>query len=426
MGIATTSAAAVADGDSESATLLIPKTSSTNPQKIPKDNFNMAYIIYFTLGAGYLLPWNAFITAVDYFSYIYPDVSVDRVFAVVYMLIGLMSLLFIVAFAHKSNSFVRINVGMVLFVIALLTVPLMDVWYIKGRVGVYVGYYVTVAVLGLCGVADGLVQGSVVGNAGELPERYMQAVVAGTAASGVLVSVLRVLTKAIYSQDVHGLRQSANLYFIVSIVVMLLNIIFYNVAHRLPVIKYYSDLKTQAVNEEKEEKGDLTGKLWRSTLWDVIGKVKWCGCGILIIYVVTLSIFPGSVTEDVSSAILKDWYPIILIAGYNVFDLIGKSLTPLYLLENAKVAIGASFARLLFLPLFYGCLHGPQIFRTEIPVTVLTCLLGLTNGYFTCVLMILTPRTVQLQHAETAGIVLVLYLVVGLAIGSVVSWFWVI
>ncbi|CAA2958224.1 equilibrative nucleotide transporter 1 [Olea europaea subsp. europaea] len=426
MGIATTSAAAVADGDSESATLLIPKTSSTNPRKIPKDNFNMAYIIYFTLGAGYLLPWNAFITAVDYFSYIYPDVSVDRVFAVVYMLIGLMSLLFIVAFAHKSNSFVRINVGMVLFVIALLTVPLMDVWYIKGRVGVYVGYYVTVAVLGLCGVADGLVQGSVVGNAGELPERYMQAVVAGTAASGVLVSVLRVLTKAIYSQDVHGLRQSANLYFIVSIVVMLLNIIFYNVAHRLPVIKYYSDLKTQAVNEEKEEKGDLTGKLWRSTLWDVIGKVKWCGCGILIIYVVTLSIFPGSVTEDVSSAILKDWYPIILIAGYNVFDLIGKSLTPLYLLENAKVAIGASFARLLFLPLFYGCLHGPQIFRTEIPVTVLTCLLGLTNGYFTCVLMILTPRTVQLQHAETAGIVLVLYLVVGLAIGSVVSWFWVI
>ncbi|CAI9761756.1 unnamed protein product [Fraxinus pennsylvanica] len=400
MGIDTTAAVAAAvDGDSESASLLIPKSSSTNPQKIPKDSFNMAYIIYFTLGAGYLLPWNAFITAVDYFSYLYPDVSVDRVFSIVYMLIGLTSLLFIVSFAHKSNSFVRINVGMVLFVIALLVVPLMDVWYIKGRVGVYGGFYMTVTLVGLCGVADGLVQGGVVGNAGELPERYMQAVVAGTAASGVLVSVLRVLTKAIYPQDARGLRQSANLYFIVSIV---------------------------AVNEEKEEKGDLTGKLWRSTLWDIVGTVKWYGFGIMIIYVVTLSIFPGSVTEDVSSEILKDWYPIILVAGYNVFDLIGKSSTPLYLIENAKVAIGASFARLLFLPLFYGCLHGPEIFRTEIPVTVLTCLLGLTNGYFTCVLMILTPKTVQLQHAETAGIVLVLYLVVGLAIGSVLSWFWVI
>ncbi|KAL0357937.1 UNVERIFIED_CONTAM: Equilibrative nucleotide transporter 1 [Sesamum calycinum] len=322
MGITT---AAAADGDSESATLLIPKAA--NPDKIPKDSFHLAYVIYFTLGAGYLLPWNAFITAVDYFTYLYPDVSVDRVFAIVYMLVGLTSLLFIVAFAHKSNSFVRINVGYVLFLLAIVAVPLMDLWYVKGRVGVYGGYYVTVGLVGLCGVADGLVQGGVVGNAGELPERYMQAVVAGTAASGVLVSVLRVLTKAIYPQDTSGLRRSANLYFIVSVVVMLLNIVFYNVAHRLPVIKYYNDLKSLAVNEEKEQKGELTGKLWRSTLLEIVGAVKWYGAGISIIYVVTLSIFPGSVTEDVHSDTLKDWYPIILIAGYNVFDLIGKSLT---------------------------------------------------------------------------------------------------
>ncbi|KAK4488837.1 hypothetical protein RD792_004627 [Penstemon davidsonii] len=409
----------IPDGDSESDTLLIPNN------EIPKDSFHLAYIIYFTLGAGYLIPWNAFITAVDYFSYLYPDASVDRVFAVVYMIVGLVSLLFIIAFAHKTNSFVRINVGYLLFLVALVAVPLMDSFYVKGRVGVYGGYYVTIGVVGLCGVADGLVQGGVVGNAGELPQKYMQAVVAGTAASGVLVSLLRVFTKAVYPQNTHGLRQSANLYFIVSIVVMLLNIIFYNVAHRLPVIKYYNNLKNQAVNEEKDQKGDITKKLWRSNLWDVVGAVKWYGSGILIIYVVTLSIFPGSVTEDVHSDLLKDWYPIILIAGYNVFDLIGKSLTPLYLIKNAKVAISASFGRLLFLPLFYVCLNGPNFFRTEIPVTVLTCLLGLTNGYLTCVLMILAPKTVQLQHAETAGIVLVLYLVVGLAVGSVVSWFWV-
>ncbi|KAH6809571.1 equilibrative nucleotide transporter 1 [Perilla frutescens var. frutescens] len=420
MGITITAAAAVVDGDSESAALLAP-----NPDKIPRDTFHLAYIIYFTLGAGYLLPWNAFITAVDYFAFLYPGASVDRVFAVVYMLVGLTSVLLIIAFAHKSNSVVRINVGYALFLVALVVVPLMDVWYVQGRVGVYSAYYVTVAVVGLCGVADGLVQGGVVGNAGELPERYMQAVVAGTAASGVLASALRILTKAIYPQDEGGLRQSANLYFIVSIVVMLLNIIFYNVAHKLPVIKYYTDLKSLAKNEEKEQKGELTGKLWRATLWEIVGSVKWYGFGILIIYVVTLSIFPGSVTEDVHSDTLRDWYPIILIAGYNIFDLVGKTLTPLYLVENAKVAVGASFGRLLFLPLFYGCLHGPDIFRTEIPVTILTCLLGLTNGYLTCVLMILGPKTVPLQHAETAGIVLVLYLIVGLAIGSILSWFWV-
>ncbi|KAI4314314.1 hypothetical protein L6164_027236 [Bauhinia variegata] len=409
------------DSDPESSLLIGSAT-----KKIPEDKFHFAYVIYFTLGLGFLLPWNAFITAVDYFSYLYPEASVDRIFAVVYMLVALVCLLIIILYSHKANAFVRINVGLGLFVVSLLIVPIMDAVYIKGQVGLYGGFYVTAGAVGLSGLADALVQGGVIGAAGELPERYMQAVVAGTAASGVLVSFLRIFTKAVYSQDAPGLRDSANLYFAVSIVIMFICMVFYNVAHRLPVVKYYNEFKVQAVNDEQEEKGAMTGSLWRSTLCEIVGRVKWYGFGILLIYVVTLSIFPGYITEDVHSQILKDWYPIILITGYNVFDLVGKSLTAVYLLENAKVAVGSCVARLLFFPLFYGCLHGPMFFRTEIPVTILTCLLGLTNGYFTSVLMIMAPKIVKLQHAEAAGIVIVLFLVVGLAAGSIVSWFWVI
>ncbi|KAI7725350.1 hypothetical protein M8C21_029698 [Ambrosia artemisiifolia] len=417
----TTTTTTVDDFESPSL-LLLPKTDT----KTPQDSYHLAYIIYFILGTGYLIPWNAFITAVDYFSFLYPDASVDRVFAVVYMIVGLICLLFIVFFSHKSNAFVRINVGLALFIVSLLVVPVMDVTYIKGQVGVYTGFYVSVGAVALSGIADALVQGGVIGAAGEMPERYMQAVVAGTAASGVLISILRIFTKAVYSQDEIGLRKSANLYFIVSIVVMIICIVLHNVAHRLPVIKHYNDLKIQAVNDEKEENGLLSDALRQSTLWDVIGTVKWYSLGIVMLYVVTLAIFPGYITEDVHSEILADWYPIILITSYNVFDLVGKSLTSIYVIENSKVAIGASFARLLFFPVYLACLHGPMFLRTEIPVTIVTCLLGLTNGYLTSCLMMVAPKTVPLQHSETAGIVLVLFLVVGLASGSVVSWFWVI
>ncbi|EEF36985.1 equilibrative nucleotide transporter 1 [Ricinus communis] len=408
------------DPDCESSFLL-----STVSENIPKDSFNLVYIIYFTLGLGYLLPWNAFITAVDYFSAIYPGVSVDRVFAVAYMLVSLCCLLVIVFYAHKSDAYFRINVGLVLFVLALLIVPVMDAVYIKGRVGLYNGFDVSVGAISLAALADGLAQGGLIGGAGELPERYMQAVVAGTAGSGVLVSFLRIITKAVYTQDEHGLRKSANLYFSVGIVVMILCIIFHNVAHRLPVIKYYRDLKVQAANEEKKEKGSLSGAQWRSTVWEIVGSVKWYGIGILLIYIVTLAIFPGYITEDVHSETLKDWYPILLVTGYNLFDLVGKSLTAVYLLDNEKVAISCCLARFLFFPLFLGCLHGPKFFRTELPVTILTSLLGLTNGYLTSVLMVLAPKVVPIQHSETAGIVIVLFLVIGLAAGSIVSWFWV-
>lgn len=237
---------------------------------------------------------------------------------------------------------------------------------------------------------------------------------------------MRIVTKALYPQDAHGLRKSAILYFIVSIVVMALCIFCYNIADRLPVIQYYKNLKLQALKEERNQDGPLSGSAWRSTLWEVVGRTKWFGFGIFLIYLVTLSIFPGYITEDVHSEGLKDWYPIILIAGYNLFDLIGKAWTAIYLLKNANVAVGACVARLLFYPLFLGCLHGPEFFRTEIPVTILTCLLGLTNGYFTSVLMILAPKAVPIQRSETAGIVMVLFVVVGLAAGSIVAWFWVI
>lgn len=201
---------------------------------------------------------------------------------------------------------------------------------------------------------------------------------------------------------------------------MIICIVLHNIAHRLPVIKHYNELKIQAVNSEKEEKGAVTGAR------EIMEAVKWYGIGVIILYVVTLAIFPGYITEDVHSEILNDWYPIILIAAFNVCDLIGKCLTAVYVVENAKVAIGASFARLLFFPVYLACLHGPMVLRTEIPVTIVTCLLGLTNGYLTSCLLMVGPKTVPLQHAETAGTVLVLFLVLGLACGSVVSWFWVI
>ncbi|GMI99733.1 equilibrative nucleotide transporter 1 [Hibiscus trionum] len=334
------SGASTTDGgpepDAESALLL-----RQSPK--PEDRFNLAYIIYFTLGVGILLPWNSFITAVDYFSYLYSEASVGRVFGVSYMVVGLFCLLIIVLYAHKSEAYMRINVGLALFVVSLLVVPVMDVVYIKGRVGLYDGFYVTVGVLALAGAADALVQGGLIGAAGELPERYMQAIVAGSGSS-----------------------------------------VLYNVAHRLPIMKYYEELKIKAVKDENVEKGPVTGTVWRAALWNIVGTVKWYGFGVVLIW------------------------PYFRV----------------YLLENAKVAVSACVVRLLFFPIFIGCLHGPRFFRTEIPISLLTCILGLTNGYLTSVLMIMAPKSVRIQHAETSGIVMVLFLVVGLASGSVIAWFW--
>ena len=73
-----------------------------------------------------------------------------------------------------------------LYVFSLLLMPLLEVFYIRGRVGLFNGFYVSIGAAVLCAVAEAFVHSGVVGSAGELPERYMQAVVSGFAGSGNL------------------------------------------------------------------------------------------------------------------------------------------------------------------------------------------------------------------------------------------------
>ena len=53
------------NGDAEATLLLLTleTVAMTTSNKVPEDSFHFAYIIYFALGFGVLLPWNAFITA---------------------------------------------------------------------------------------------------------------------------------------------------------------------------------------------------------------------------------------------------------------------------------------------------------------------------------------------------------------------------
>ncbi|XP_042497000.1 equilibrative nucleotide transporter 8 [Macadamia integrifolia] len=410
-------------------------------QTEPRDAFNMAYIIHFVLGAGNLLPWNALITAVDYFGYLYPHERVNKVFAVAYMGSSLPVLVLLLSWGswNKKSSFrLRMNLGLSMFILSLLTPPMID-WasHSSGpQKRPHGAYTVTVAAVAVCGLADGLIGGSLIGSAGKLPKRYMQAVFAGTASSGVLVSIMRIITKASLPQNPHGLRLSAHIYFVISTLIVLGCIICCNILDRLPVMQKCQSKITMAPGTLISSFSDNPRSSMRMLFevdepeqpkfWDVMRKIRWPAFGILMIYTVTLSIFPGYIAEDVHSKLLQDWYQILLITVYNVSDLAGKSLTAVYVPKTIAKTTWASISRLLFYPLFTACLHGPKWFRTEMPVVFLTTMLGLSNGYLTSVLMILAPKSVTVAEAETAGIVMALFLAIGLVVGSILGWFWII
>ncbi|CAM6090185.1 unnamed protein product [Calypogeia fissa] len=448
--------------------------SGTN-QILEKRSGDLVYIVYFILGTGFLLPWNAFITAVDYFGYLYPNTHVDRIFSVSYLVPCLAILCLLIAYGQRFGPQARINCGLGLFFISIVVVPIMEALFIIGQDASSWTYFVTVGAVVVAGVGDALVQGTLIGFAGHLPERYTQAIVSGTGFSGVLVSLLRIVTKYAFPDTPSGLRSSANIYFTVSAVFVVFCTLSYNAVYGVAckmVCKTESEEEGEEVavvkgltieseldfNEETTaedglnygaddeirnsshgqadhhspaamtlEKGKhLVNQKFR--LKQIFLQVSWLAAAMAITYVITLAIFPGFLTEDVTSAALGDWYPVLLIGCYNVFDLVGKSFPAKYVPSKQVHGFGWAAARLLFFPLYSACVHGPKFFRTETPVFVLTGLLGLTNGYLTTCLFLVAPRGFKSGSldVQTAGVVMVLALEVGLTVGSLVGWVWVV
>ncbi|KAD6794545.1 hypothetical protein E3N88_05441 [Mikania micrantha] len=157
----------------------------------PKDPYHLAYMIHFFLGAGYLIPWNAFITAVDYFQYLYPNKHINKVFSVGYMSAAVTVLLTLMCWTRSNRIKLpsvrtRMNIGQGLFISALMVAPVTD-WIVNGNQTTMISnisFVVLVSMVMISGLADGLVGGSLVGATGELPGRYMQAVFAGNATAG--------------------------------------------------------------------------------------------------------------------------------------------------------------------------------------------------------------------------------------------------
>lgn len=146
---------------------------------------------------------------------------------------------------------------------------------------------------------------------------------------GILIPFLRMFTDAVYSRDATGLQKSANLYFSVGIVVMPICTVLYNVAHKLPVIKYYSELEAVAVTED-EQVHESTG----SVRWQVfVERMKWYGVGQVFPYIVALSGYPGCITEHaLISSHLQYWLGILFLIHFNLLSLFT---------ENQRLAVGS-------------------------------------------------------------------------------------
>ena len=151
---------------------------------------------------------------------------------------------------------------------------------------------------------------------------------------------------------------------------------------------------------------------------------------VCMVFVVTLSVFPGATSEIVSSRKCErgrsrffagDVFVMFSFVSFNAFDLLGRVATGLALVLPSEWLPAASVSRLMFVPLFLACRSEnsrfPNWFPADVFPLVLMPLFAFTNGYVGSLSMMAGS-----QKGAWAGTAMVLFLNAGLLAGSLLSF----
>ncbi|KAH9744353.1 hypothetical protein KPL70_003664 [Citrus sinensis] len=341
-----------------------------------------AMAVCWLLGNGCLFSWNSMLTVVDYYVFLFPlDLATSG----------------------------------------------------KGGLGTFIGICV---ISGAFGVADANVQGGMVGDLSFMTSELIQSFLAGLAASGAITSALRLITKAAFENSKDGLRKGALLFFAISSFFEFLCVILYAfVFPKIPIVKYYrnkaasegsktvaADLAAGGIQTlSKEEVEKCSERFSNKQL--LLQNIDYA-IDMFVIYTLTLSIFPGFLSEDTGSHSLGGWYAVVLIAMYNVGDLIGRyiPLLKFFKLESRKYITAATLSRFLLVPAFYfTAKYGDQGW-----MIMLTSFLGLSNGYLTVCVLTAAPKGYKGPEQNALGNLLVLFLLGGIFAGATLDWLWLI
>ncbi|MBA0573227.1 hypothetical protein Golob_000510, partial [Gossypium lobatum] len=351
----------------------------------------------------------------------------SRVLTLVYQPFALGTLAILAYHEAKINTRRRNLFGYTLFFLSSLAILVMDLATSgKGGLGTFIGICI---ISGVFGVADANVQGGMVGDLSYMRPEFIQSYVAGLAASGVITSALRLITKAAFENSQGGLRKGAILFFAISSFFEFLCVLLYAyVFPKLPVVKYYrskaasegsktvaSDLAAggiQALPETDDVESKNQERLSNKEL--LLQNIDYA-IDMFLIYALTLSIFPGFLSEDTGKHSLGSWYALVLISMYNVWDLIGRYIPlikPLKL-ESRKALTTVIISRVLLVPAFYfTSKYGDQGW-----MIMLTSILGLSNGYLTVCVLTSAPKGYRGPEQNALGNLLVLFLLGGIFAG---------
>uniref|UniRef100_A0A8C2GEJ7 Equilibrative nucleoside transporter 4 n=1 Tax=Cyprinus carpio TaxID=7962 RepID=A0A8C2GEJ7_CYPCA len=410
-------------------------------EPIPDDRYHGIYFAMLLAGVGFLLPYNSFITDVDYLHHKFEGTSIVFDMGLTYILVALVAVILNNVLMEMLSLHTRITVG--------------------EYIGVQRFFYP---------IVFPVQQSSFYGYMGMLPKRYTQGVMTGESTAGVIISLSRIFTKLLIKNE----RKNTIIFFIISICMVLLCFILHIFVRRTRFVQYYTGLARQGLSHAKDHSQNGTqyqvhhdviteegnGAVGSSPTEDgstdfaggntyvrfdvpkpkikqswpgikgmilhryVVARVIWTYMlSIAVTYFITLCLFPG-LESEIRNVTLGEWLPILIMAIFNISDFVGKILAAVPYEWNGTHLLFCSCVRVVFIPLFIMCVYPAQKPTFSHPAwpCIFSLLMGITNGYFGSVPMIHAAGKVAPEQRELAGNIMTVSYMSGLMLGSVVAY----
>jgi len=426
------------------------------------DHYNVVYIIFFYLSIGMLLPWNFFINVNGYWMYKFRSVNetvnlhspsfqpndlqlqFTADLAVAAMAPNVTLLILNALFGHRFRIFPRLLVSLICIVI-LFSITLALV-YVDTDSWQKSFLYLTLLIVVLINVCNGIFQGGLFGLAGMFPSKYMNSILTGQGLGGVFAALINIFMLVVINDEV-----SAAFYcFLLSVVFLAGSTAAFLHMSRTNVYKHFTSAANAKFNTEETKQPLLqdnapaaatttTAAAPRVSIQHIVSCIWEEAVTVFLIFFVTLACFPAVTvliqSVDRNSADAGAWanlyfVPVSCFLFYNVGDYIGRMLASLQCLPKpgSKLGLLFSIVRFVFIPLFMFCNAVPQS-RVYTPVLihqdwiyfVIMFLFAISNGFLTTVVMVHAPSRVAPHEQETAANLMAGILGIGLAAGAVFS-----
>ncbi|KAH9443333.1 hypothetical protein MJO28_014792 [Puccinia striiformis f. sp. tritici] len=412
----------------------------------------LAYIFFFILGSSFLLPWNSLLVSTTYFG----SRLIGHQFQFNYMnwitVVFTISNVIFISRATSTQQNIKHPTFRIIISLLLITttsiILLISTRYIQFNPNWFFGFLITVTLSEALGSA--YLQTSVIGLSAWFGSNYLQAILSGQGAIGVLVSIVQLIvnikeldssssdpSRPIEDIPAH-IRQSSFTFFSLCTGFSIFALICFLILLRLPIYKSAIQRQHTARDKLNYQESDQRPLLPPSTepvdsrstdppgsgvanLRVVERKIRSLGLSIFYNFFITLAVFPsitgfilssndpdrthiGSLTINSSSngsRFIDNWYkPIIFIplhfVIFNLGDWLGRVLPQLLprlsqsLTKSKKVLYSLSLSRTIFIPLFLICnidYSSIVLFRSDLIYLIILVSFSISNGYLSTLIM---------------------------------------